>query len=144
MAVLNHEMFHAAVLPSLKEHIRQFIKENLTTNEVMIKILEKILISTMGHIWQEIGVRVYQEGQHPDQAIANVLRAGGGYRRTIEGNMREFKYFAEEYKKRKGSDLYVDIVDFVDEYITESIDLMVKKLQHRLSQVIKEIKGEEQ
>ena len=86
MAVLNHETFHAAVLPSLREHIRQFVANELTKDEKMIKTLEKILINTMGHIWQEIGVRVYQEGQHPDQAIANVLRAGSGYRERIKEN----------------------------------------------------------
>lgn len=143
MAVLNHETFHAAVLPSLEQHVRQYVWKNITKDKNMIKVFEKILISTIGHIWQEIGVRVYQEGQHPDQAIANVLRAGSGYRERIKENMREYEYFAKEYKKRTGSSVYLAVVEFVDGYITESIKAMLGKLQGRLDEAIKQIVGEE-
>jgi hypothetical protein len=138
IAVLNHEIFHAAAHPVLKEHIRQFIKKNITTNENMVGTLEHMLINTIGIIWQEVGVRVYQEGQHPDQAIANVLRADGGYRKKIQDNIRELEYFAS-VEAMRGENIYVAMVKFVEDYVVKSIKAMLEKLKVRLNETIKRI-----
>jgi len=151
MAVLNHETFHAAVHPHLEDHLRQFLRENLIENkEVGVpddmkrsleKTMQKMLINTIGHIWQEIGVRIHQEGQHPDQAIINVLHEGSGYRGKISAAMKEYQFFAED-KKKKGDRFWVLIVEFVDEFITDNIKLMLEKLNTRLRTVLDSISGE--
>ena len=110
----------------------------------MIEMLEPMFMQTIGIIWQEIGVRVYQEGQHPDQAIANVLKADGSYRKKIQEYIRELKYFALARGIGWGENTYYYMVKFVEDYVFNSIKTMLDKLQRRLDEAIKRIAGEQQ
>lgn len=136
MAVLSHETFHAAVHPHLEDHIEEFIRKNITDIEEIVENMKQMLLNTMGHIWQEVGVRIYQEGQHPDQAIVNVIHKDSGYRKKINDAMKEYKFFAEDYKKKTGENIYVSIVEFVDEFITDNIQKMLEKLNHRIKNLL--------
>lgn len=140
LKVLNHELFHAGVQSAIEEKLESFIisienKRGSKFETYMRTHFKNVLNDTIGMIWQEVGVRIHQEGLPAWKAIVSVLGKKSSYLKTLKEKLREMEFFAEMVD----DSLFSNINDYILNLTKEIINDMTNKLDKQIKWAIKDI-----
>ena len=83
--------------------------------------------STVGIIWQEIGVRIHQEGKSTLRAIREVLAEGSTYYKELKNRVRDLEFIIQNDELIKI--IFSDIKDFTKEVMQTIQDNLNEKIK---------------